>query len=225
MIDAPTARAFIDAIERDKSTELVSSLAAPITEEEVAAALKKCKRGKECGPDELGNDFYRDHADAITPILTRLYNHWFDAGVAPVSFGTANVQCLRKKTCAAKPLDHRPISLLNTDYKIYSKIFVSRLRRWLPSLLDQAQTGFMPGRSIATAIDSLLAAQRAASTQTGSAESAAILLDIVKAYDSVKRTFLLEALCWTGLPERFVAMVESSHTATSSRFVVNGYLS
>lgn len=117
-----------------------------------------------------------------------------------MSFGTANVQCLRKKTCAAKPLDHRPNSLFNTDYKIYTKIFASRLRRWLPSLLDPAQTGFVPGRSIATAIDSLLAAQRAASSQTGSAEPVAILLDIAKAYDSVERTFLPEALRWTGLP-------------------------
>lgn len=71
-IDAPTARVFLDAIERDKTTELDSSLAAPITKEEVAAALKKCKRGKACGPDELGNDFYRDHADALTPILQPL---------------------------------------------------------------------------------------------------------------------------------------------------------
>ncbi|GMF29166.1 unnamed protein product [Phytophthora fragariaefolia] len=45
-----------------------------ITEVEVAAAIAKGKRGKACGPDQLGNEWYRDHAAALTPVLTRIYN-------------------------------------------------------------------------------------------------------------------------------------------------------
>ena len=69
-------------------------------------------------------------------------------------------------------------------------------------------------------IDSLLASQRAATSQISGGEPVAILLDITKAFDSIGRAFLLAALRWSGLPDIFVSMVDFVHEHTS-RFMIN----
>jgi len=58
----------------------------PVTEDEVARAIGTSKPGKTCGPDRLGNDFYRDFSTCLVPILTFLYNAWYRDGVMPTSF-------------------------------------------------------------------------------------------------------------------------------------------
>lgn len=57
-----------------------------ISEEAVEAALTACKPDKACGPDRLGNDWYREYAGLLVPILTKLYRVWYKAQVFPASF-------------------------------------------------------------------------------------------------------------------------------------------
>ena len=53
---------------------------------------------------------------------------------------------LGKDTTLAK--NYRPISLLNVDYKIASKTLTMRLKKVIPSLINDNQTGFLKGRFI-----------------------------------------------------------------------------
>ncbi|KAE9279022.1 hypothetical protein PF008_g28475 [Phytophthora fragariae] len=55
-------------------TDLLADMTEPFTSAEVAAAVGASKPGKACGPDRLGNDWYRDFGDQLIPILTKLYN-------------------------------------------------------------------------------------------------------------------------------------------------------
>ena len=42
----------------------------------------------------------------------------------------------------------RPISLLNVDYKIATEAIANRLKRALPNIINNSQTGFLKGRYI-----------------------------------------------------------------------------
>ena len=128
----------------------------------VSAALKRLKRGKAAGPDEINNTFYRDYADTLGPIRATFYDRWITCSVFPASFGEANTQCSKKSPASALPLDHRPIALINSEYKLFTKF----LSFWVWPLLSQLvlpdQVGFVPKRSIHTALDIFAAVRKAA---------------------------------------------------------------
>ena len=71
----------------------------------------------------------------------------------PASFDEANIQCLKESQASALSLDHLPIALLNSDYKLFTKISSFRVRTLLSHLVLTARVGFVPKRSIHTALD------------------------------------------------------------------------
>ena len=60
-----------------------------ISPDDVSAALKRLKRGKNARPVEINNTSYRDYADALGPILAIFYTRWLTCIVFPASFGGA----------------------------------------------------------------------------------------------------------------------------------------
>lgn len=48
--------------------------------------------------------------------------------------------------CSSYQSYNMPISLLNCDYKILTKILATRIDNVFPTLIDPDQTGFNPGR-------------------------------------------------------------------------------
>ncbi|KAF1333740.1 reverse transcriptase, partial [Globisporangium splendens] len=229
MQQAPTLQTDIDQI-LDPGTAIPPSdrlgfLLKPIDSSEIKQAVKNCKRGKAHGPDELGNDWYRDHCDEITGLFERLFNLWIPECILPSSFSEVHIHCIKKSVSAASPLDYRPIALLNSDYKIFTRIFATRLRTVLPWLIHHMQAGFVPGRAIPTTIDVLLAAQQRATSDPAMSKAIALLLDFAKAYDSLDRSFLAQALQHLGFPLKFVHLVKVLHSQTTYKFIVNGFLS
>uniref|UniRef100_A0A3Q0RWB8 Reverse transcriptase domain-containing protein n=1 Tax=Amphilophus citrinellus TaxID=61819 RepID=A0A3Q0RWB8_AMPCI len=77
-----------------------------------------------------------------------MLNNSFGTGALPPSFREANISLILKKS---KPPEncrsYRPISLLNVDLKILSKILATRLENILPLLIKADQTGFIKGRN------------------------------------------------------------------------------
>ncbi|KAE9279868.1 hypothetical protein PR003_g28115 [Phytophthora rubi] len=203
----------------------LQDLSAPFTEAEVAAAIGSTKARKACGPDRLGNDWYRDFAEQLIPILTRLYNAWYPDGVFPSTFLEADIFCLKKGGESSNPLNFRPLALLDTDYKILTRILATRTSSKLHWIIHPNQNGFVPHRTIHATVDLFTAAQQAAMTDPVMAAALALLLDFRKAYDSVDREFLYASLLWLGFPTSYVNAMRGMHEGTRVRFLANGYRS
>ena len=98
-----------------------------------------------------------------------------------------------KKDKALQELKNwRPISLLNCDYKIASKVIASRLKVDLQNLIDNDQTGFLKGRSIAENI--CLINNVISYTETKIIPGLLLFVDFEKAFDTIEWAFVEKTL-------------------------------
>ena len=85
----------------------------------------------------------------IVQSLTEVYLDIEKHGVHPDSAFAEGWMCpLYKKNDKQEISNYRPITLLNTDYKIYTKALAIRLASVAHNAIHPNQAGFMPGRSI-----------------------------------------------------------------------------
>ena len=84
----------------------------------------------------------------------------------------------------------RPISLLNTDYKILAKIFSKRLSKVLATIINSDQTCAVPGRTILT--NGLLLRDLIELSDERGIPAALVCLDQLKAFDRVSWDFLFK---------------------------------
>jgi hypothetical protein len=111
-----------------------NSLAAPFEQREVLRAIESADLGRSPGPSGLPYKFYHSHPIATAKILTAVFNNVWEK--------------VKKAGFDASFLGHyRPVTLRETDYKILSKVLMSRLNPILPSILPPAQHGFVPQSS------------------------------------------------------------------------------
>ncbi len=83
----------------------------------------------------------------------------------------------------------RPISLLNVDYKIFTKIITNRLSNIIPKYINLDQTGFVKGRNIITNV-AIVKETIKRLTNKG----IITFLDFSKAFDKISHQYLWELL-------------------------------
>lgn len=89
-------------------------------------------------------------------------------------------------------MDYRPISLLQTSYKVFAKVLATRLQLSLPRAISDSQQGFFHGRKMTNTVMMMMAHLATAREleEVSAAQSRCILLlDFRKAYDTVDREF------------------------------------
>ena len=79
------------------------------------------------------------------------------------------------------PFYHRPIALLNSDYKLFTKVLSFRVQPLLLHIVLPAQVGFFPKSSIHTALDIFKAVRNAARADRDMHGAVVLLLDFAKA--------------------------------------------
>ena len=119
--------------------------------------------------------------------------------------------------------DYRPISCCNLIYKCISSILASRIKAILPNLINKAQSAFVPGRHIS---DNILLAQELLWNYhwSDTKPRCALKVDILKAYDSVRWSFLTTLLHKLRFPPRFIGWIHECITSPKFSVNINGEL-
>ena len=169
-----------------------SFLGGNISSGEILDAIKSLKSNKTPGPDGFTSDFYKKFAPQLSPLLQAMFNESLSSGQLPPTLRQAAITLIPKK--GKDPLQcpsYRPISLLNNDYKILSKILAGRLEKFLPQIISADQTGFILNRHSSSNLRRLLNILYSPSTP---APEMVISLDAEKAFDRVEWHYLFSVL-------------------------------
>ena len=100
-----------------------------------------------------------------------------------------------------------PISLLNTDIKIISKVLSTRIKNVLPFLISSNQTAYAKNRFISKS--GRVISDNLEIPNTLALEGFLVTITIEKAFDSVNHCFLLQILQKFGFGIDFVSSIKT----------------
>ena len=191
-----------------------------LTIEELAKALKTCKKGKTPGNDGITVEFYQKFWPLLQLPLLESINVGYNRGMLSTSQRQAIITLLDKGKDRRNLKNWRPISLLNVDYKLGSKAIAERMKSKLSKLIHHNQVGYIEGRQITDNIRAL--EDIYLYTKFNDIPGIIINIDFEKAFDSVNWEFLRLTLAKLNFGESFIKWVETFYTEISSCVINNG---
>lgn len=206
------------------NTESSKQCEGHITLDECKRALKQMQNNKSPGPDGLPKEFYTFAFPYIEESFVKLINRFWLEGTLPQSQRQCFITLICKDKDNADLLSNwRPISLLNCDYKILSKVLSLRLSSVLDEIVHPDQTCSIPGRTIQDNVHLIRNIIEYVNDKNMSA--AIISLDQSKAFDRVSHEYLFKVLHSFGFGPQFISLVKLLYTDIHSSVLVNGFVS
>ncbi|KAL9962045.1 hypothetical protein ACROYT_G031110 [Oculina patagonica] len=195
-----------------------------ITETEALIALKGFSANKTPGTDGLPAEFLKYFWSELKSSIVSSFNYAFHNGSLSISQRRGIISLIPKKNKDKTILENlRPISLLNVDYKILTKVLAKRLEKVLPKLANPDQTGYVKGRYIGENIR--LIQDLMFYTDKTNLPGIALFLDFRKAFDTIEWHYLEKVLIHFNFGANFLQWFKTLHTDISSCVINNGHAS
>ena len=195
-----------------------------ITFEEVSKAVKELANNKTPGPDGIPGEFYKLFWSDIGHIVFDSFRQAYENGELPNSQKQGIINLIPKKDKDLTDLKSwRPLSILNTDYKILTKVLGNRLKTVLQDIISTDQVGYMKNRYCGENIK--LISDVIEYCKLYNHPCYIFLADFEKAFDTVNLTFLMTALKSFGFGPKFTKWISIIYTNIESCVTNNGYLS
>ncbi|KAL1215279.1 putative mitochondrial protein [Cardamine amara subsp. amara] len=189
--------------------------------EEIKEAFFSLPRNKACGPDGYSAEFLIKCWSVVGAEVSSAIAEFFTTGTLLKQWNATNLVLIPKIQNASRVSDFRPISCLNTMYKVISKLLASRLKYILPAVISHSQSAFLPGRLLSENV--LLASEIVQGYNRKNITPRAMLkVDLRKAFDSVSWEFILSTLTALAIPPRFIAWIKECICTPTFSIAVNG---
>jgi len=195
-----------------------------ITYDECVFALSRMANGKSPGLDGLPKEFYVKVFPIIGKHFVHMVNECLSHGVLAPSQRHGLITLICKDPDHPEKLTNwRPISLLNVDYKVISKVLTNRLSKVIGNIVHIDQTCAVPGRSILDNVHLIRNIMDYVNQKD--LPCAFISLDQSKAFDRVSHEYLFRALQAYGFGDSFISWVKLLYNDICSSVIVNGFIS
>ncbi len=178
--------------------------------------IGEAKKGKATGPDEIPADLLSLIDDSNRDELLLLFNKCWNTATIPDHWKEAFVVAIYKnKGHPELPKSYRPISLLNSLYKIYARLIQKRLSNSLEPRIRNRQHGFRKNHSTSDPIHTL---RRLMELFEATREPLYLLfIDWEMAFDKITREGLICSLRRLHLPEHVLNVIENMYSHTPFR--------
>ena len=188
---------------------------------EISETLLKMKNDKSPGLSGFSADFLEVFWKHLGQFVLRSINYGYAIGKLSESQRQGIITCIPKEDKPKQFLKNwRPLTLLDTVYKIASGTIANRLKQVhvLDNIISRDQTGFLKGRFIGE--NTHLVYDMLQYTEQNNITGLLMLIDFEKAFDSLSWSFIHKALKF--LKRRWVEVFYSDIT---SSVIQNGHLS
>lgn len=235
-IDQPEAiRIALEPMRVGLTIQQKGSLARRIKREEVRDAVRESPLGKAPGLDGIPAEVWKTYLKweekdeegerepcRMSRILRQVFNDIESHGVEDSTTFTDGWICpiYKLKKDQREIVNYRPITLLNADYKVMTRVMAVRLAGVADSLVQPDQAAFIPGRQIFSNIK--LSRMVLEYAEAGERNGAIVALDQEKAYDMISHEYLWGVLRKLNFPENFIKTIIHLYQKAKSCVMVNG---
>ena len=221
--DKDAANALLHNLDTSITNEQKSACEKAISEEELDKAIKNLKTGRSPGFDGIPSEFYIKYWHLIKSCFFKVLKEIEETEELCISQYRGVICLLFKQGDRDEISNWRPITLLNTDYKIIAIIYASRLRGILPFIINEDQKAYIEGRQITESVR--LTQDIIDYTDENDRPGAIIFLDQKKAYDRVEWEYLKLCLEKFGFGPRFCSWIIMLYKGGQSCIQTNGFIS
>ena len=215
---------FMNGLEGPKiSAEEKEKFESPITMKEVQEAVFGLKKGKVCGSDGIPIEVYQFFFQELKGLILRICQEIAEKEMHT----TARQGIITLIEKLGKDLDFlsnwRPLSLLNSDCKVYAKILAQRLETVSQQLIHTDQSGFLKNRLIHENLLDLLAIIDY--TEIKSIPGLIVSFDFKKAFDTIDWRYIDKVLEWYNFGPKMRTMIYNAHQNAVSCTINCGHTS
>ena len=192
-----------------------------ITIEELGKAVKMIENNKSPGVDGIPIEFYKCFWARIKEFMLSLYEEIIQDGEFHLTARrsiTVLIEKIGKDPLLIK--NWRPISLLNLDNKIYTKVLAERLQTVFPQIIHPMQTGFVKGRQLSDNIHKIMEVIDTCENQK--IRALLVSYDFEKAFDTTEIEAIRAVLCHFGFGDFYQKMVDVIFNKPLSAVMNNG---
>lgn len=196
----------------------------PISPEETLKVIKELPKNKTQGADGLSGEYYMAFKETLVPYLTNMFNHLANSNSFPKELLEAIIITIPKQgKDPSSPLNYRPISLLNSDLKIYAKILANRLVNITPQLIGPDQVGFTKGRQAPDSTRRIL--NIIDQIHTDRTPSLLLALDAEKAFDRMHWIYISKTLDKFGFQGFIHSAIMALYSHPTAKVLTSGIIS
>ena len=204
--------------------QIAENLEGELTLDEIGVTLKEMKHNKSPGSDGFPAEFFKCFWRQLGGYVLRALNEGFKKGSLSCTQREGVIICLPKPDKDRELVRNwRPITLLNTVYKIASASIANRIKTVLDSILNEDQTGFVKNRYIGDNIR-LIYDTIHHLTYTNS-PGLLLCLDFEKAFDSLDWKFLFKVMHAFGFKNDICRWINVLYFGIKSTLSINGSIS
>ena len=186
--------------------------------EELDDVIKNCDNNKSPGLDGLPYEFYKVAWPVIREDFCSILQCQLDR-FKLIESDTVGATRLAPKVSGVPQVDElRPITLLNTDYKILTKLFVLRMLPILVFIIRSGQLCTVGSKNILFGVSNILSSLLF--IKQNNLGACLISLDFFKAYDRVMIDFLILVMKKMNFSDTFCKWIRMLHVGAKTRFIL-----
>ncbi|CAL1407231.1 unnamed protein product [Linum trigynum] len=176
------------------------------------------------GVDGLNPLFYQRFWSLVGPdVLNFAASCWSDPSKIHI-LNQATLVLIPKVMSPSLIQHFRPISICNVGYKLITKCLAYRIKPLMPKLVHETQTSFVPGRHITDNVCILQEVVHSMRAKMGRTGWMIFKIDLAKAYDRIRWSFVRDTLQAARAPISFVDLAMECITTSRMRIQWNGGL-